>query len=272
MLSRVEEAYMPFPEVQRYIYEKNPLEQVICQVRFPPILRIAEEVPAEFQERIRRDYPLFESRSQIPASLPDEVLRVITHTGGPEWQRYVSDFSSENGNWTVSLASGFLALTTKQYTRWEVFSERLESVLNALVAEYNPAFYTRVGLRYRDIIKRSKIGLDDVSWSNLLDSQIAGELASYEVSHNLREKLTNTLVALDNDGEFVRIHHGLGRDNRDEEIVYLVDSDFFTEKRVPIEELSNLLDVFNRYGRNLFRWCIKDKLHEAMEPHPLDSQ
>jgi len=31
---------MPFPEVKRVIYEHNPLDKVICQLRFPPILRI----------------------------------------------------------------------------------------------------------------------------------------------------------------------------------------------------------------------------------------
>ncbi len=55
---------MPFPEVQRVIYRKNPLEQVICQFRFPAILRIDTETPADFQERIRNDFPQFAEQTE----------------------------------------------------------------------------------------------------------------------------------------------------------------------------------------------------------------
>ena len=48
---------MPFPDVERVIYNENPLDRVICQLRFAPILKIDTEIPAEFQERIRIDYP-----------------------------------------------------------------------------------------------------------------------------------------------------------------------------------------------------------------------
>ncbi|HQU44113.1 MAG TPA: TIGR04255 family protein, partial [Pirellulales bacterium] len=71
---------MPLPEFPRVIYGKNPLEVVICQLRFPPILRIGAELPAEFQERIRKDYPEFRDRSaalgmpaQFAQSLPIEL-------------------------------------------------------------------------------------------------------------------------------------------------------------------------------------------------------
>jgi len=36
---------------------KSPLNEVICQVRYPPVLRIAEENPIGFQERLRGQFP-----------------------------------------------------------------------------------------------------------------------------------------------------------------------------------------------------------------------
>jgi hypothetical protein len=45
----------PFPESERIIYAKNPLESVICQLRFPAILKISSEPPVEFQETLRKD-------------------------------------------------------------------------------------------------------------------------------------------------------------------------------------------------------------------------
>jgi uncharacterized protein (TIGR04255 family) len=42
-----------FPEVDDIRLQRVPLTEVIGQVRFPPILRIANENPVEFQEKIR---------------------------------------------------------------------------------------------------------------------------------------------------------------------------------------------------------------------------
>ena len=48
-----------FSECERVNYAKAQLAEVICQLRFPTILRIGASEPAEFQERIREDYPRY---------------------------------------------------------------------------------------------------------------------------------------------------------------------------------------------------------------------
>src|SRR5256885_3722562 len=54
-----------FPDSPRVIYGKAPLTAVICQLRFPPILRIESTVPADFQERVRTQFPLLDRPVQI---------------------------------------------------------------------------------------------------------------------------------------------------------------------------------------------------------------
>jgi uncharacterized protein (TIGR04255 family) len=48
-----------FPKVEDVRLARAPLKEVICQVRFPVILRIGTEQPVEFQERIRERFPDF---------------------------------------------------------------------------------------------------------------------------------------------------------------------------------------------------------------------
>jgi hypothetical protein len=48
-----------FPAAERVIYDVNPLEEVICQLRFPPILKIDEATLADFQECVRNSYPFY---------------------------------------------------------------------------------------------------------------------------------------------------------------------------------------------------------------------
>ncbi|MCX6020148.1 MAG: TIGR04255 family protein, partial [Chloroflexi bacterium] len=50
---------MLFPDSERVIYGRNPLVEVICQIRFPTILRISEGNLSDFQDKIRIEYPLY---------------------------------------------------------------------------------------------------------------------------------------------------------------------------------------------------------------------
>ena len=71
-----------FPSSPREIYEKAPLIQVVCQLRFPPVLRIESQIPADFQERIRARFPLFERNSPpLAAPLPIPAFPGAVDTG-----------------------------------------------------------------------------------------------------------------------------------------------------------------------------------------------
>ena len=49
-------------KLERVKYRKSALREVIFQVKFPSILRIDTEVPAEFQEMVRQKYPMYNDR------------------------------------------------------------------------------------------------------------------------------------------------------------------------------------------------------------------
>ena len=43
----------------RCIYRRHQLAEVVCQLRFPEILTIGANLPAQFQELIRDEFPQF---------------------------------------------------------------------------------------------------------------------------------------------------------------------------------------------------------------------
>src|SRR5262249_48635801 len=102
---------MLFPHRPRFIYGKKPSEDVIYQLRFPTILKIEAEIPSAFQERIRKQYPLFREKKADQLPLPDEVLKMLG--GGFPFRggKPAFDFISADEKWTVSLSSDFVALT-----------------------------------------------------------------------------------------------------------------------------------------------------------------
>lgn len=89
---------MPFPPTPRVRYELNPIQEVICQLRYPPILRIGAEAPAAFQEVIRKDYPLYSSvRPELlrGVSLPYAIS--VTNGGDLGWDHQATTEESDNG-------------------------------------------------------------------------------------------------------------------------------------------------------------------------------
>jgi uncharacterized protein (TIGR04255 family) len=257
---------MPFPASDRVIYDKNTLNEVICQLRFPTILRISSTEPADFQDEVRAEYPLFE-RVDAPG-LPPEVLRLVGRDLAlPTHQQF--QFADADKNWQITLTQDFLAITTKKYTKWEDFKEHLAKPLAALIAIYKPAFFSRIGLRYRNLIRRSKLGLEEKSWSQLLKPHISAELGSAEVSDFVDEATHEVVVRFNGDPARVHLRHGLVRLKTDEQ-AYVIDSDFFTEERTEPNDAVKSLDTLNSRSGRLFRWCIEDSLHEAMDPKPVE--
>src|SRR6266571_2947714 len=98
---------MLFPERKRVIYGKKPSEEVICQLRFPTILRIASEPPALFQERIRQQYPLLRQMKPNQLPLPEEFLKSLGPGFSLSMANPAYDFISADEKWTISLTSDF---------------------------------------------------------------------------------------------------------------------------------------------------------------------
>jgi uncharacterized protein (TIGR04255 family) len=257
----------PFPESERVVYTKNPLETVICQLRFPAILKISSEPPVEFQEALRRDYPLFREIPplDVGTGLPPELSAIMEKLLPlPSSKAY--ELTSGDGAWQITLTQDSLALQCKAYRRWEEFRGALQIALKLLERIYEPSFFTRIGLRYRDVIARYPLGLKDVPWRELLSPQLASEFHS-AISDAVEGTGHQLSLRLQGNVAKVTLQHGLG--NKDGDVCYIIDSDFYTAERTGVQDATRILDYFNRQGGRLFRWCIADRLHAAMEPKPV---
>lgn len=260
---------MPFPDVPRVIYQINPLEEVICQLRFPPILKIDTEPPAAFQEQIRAEYPFYEAKSpfRLPVGLPANLAQMIV-SDLPLGGQKSHDFDSPNRTWRLNLTRDYFALTCRAYQRWEDFRARLNTVCEAFTKQYNPALFTRIGLRYRDVIRRSPLQLEQTPWSELLQPWISGILDSAETVKHVKDMRSTFLLDLPEEAGQVQVFAGLALDKKSNAPAFLIDADFYIEQQTEISHVFQHLDTFNRYAGRFFRWCITERLHQAMQPQP----
>ena len=263
----------PFPISPRVIYAANPLVEVICQLRFPAILRIDSELPVAFQERIRAQYPDLRERTdgipELPGGVPRQIADLLRSSFAARKRAVGYDFVSPDGLWTVGLTREFLSVGTTRYERWEGFRERLAIPFHALLDIYQPSFFTRVGLRYQDLIQRTRLGLQGQEWASLLQPHIAGLLSASNLNADINATFAQTAIGFRGNLGQVTLRHGLVQAADGQETCYLFDADFFTDQRIENDDAYEKLDYFNHQSGRLFRWCIGNVLHDAMGPQPV---
>jgi uncharacterized protein (TIGR04255 family) len=265
------ETIMPFPASPRVIYQHNPLAEVICQLQFPAILRIDSELPAAYQEKLRGQYPYFDTASQdLVVDIPQDITQLLTASGQPPFRFKPSyNFLSADRSWKVKLTRESLTLYTQSYQRWEQFKEQLGEPLQSLIDIYSPSFFTRIGLRYKDVVQRASLNLKDVSWSDLLKPHIAAALSSEDIAADVTQTANQFTMKLEEGSGQVLVNYGLSA-SQTEDPFFLIDCDFFTTQRIEVNDAVRRLDYFNEQAGNCFRWCITPRLHQAMEPKAVE--
>src|ERR1700683_4671264 len=163
---------MTFPESQRIVYAADTLAEVVCQLNFPPVLSIGTETPVALQERLRSAYPLYETVQPFGGA-PPQLAALIQRLPNAPPQSIQHRFSTADESSSITVGPQLLAITTSNYDEWPVFLKSIEAARVAVEDVYGPAFYTRVGLRYQDVIDPKAIGID-ATWADLLSPTILG--------------------------------------------------------------------------------------------------
>jgi len=258
---------MAFPNVPRVRYENNPLEEVTCQLRFPSILRITAESPVGFQDAIRNNFPLFSESSsvQLPAGIPANISRVVRRDLGALGKKsYV--FESADRRWKIKLAQDSLSLISRKYDGWEDFRARLEAPFQTLLQEYCPALFTHTCLKYRNVIRRSRLSSPLLAWQSLLQPWMIGPLSSSSTLNQTEAFEARTLIVLPEDSGKLDAKFGLALQQPLPDHVFLIDAHLFHEEQKGETDVFPRIDSLNRQARLFFRWCITDELHRELCP------
>lgn len=261
---------MKLPDYERVIYEYNPLIEVTAQIRFPTILKITSQQPVDFQDRVRFEYPIFEASRNL--QIPVEVSNLLTQFSPNIASDLTYQFKSEDLSCQLSLDKNSITLVTNKYERYEKFIEKFKNTVEIFENIYNPSFYSRISLRYRDLIIRSKLNIPEKKWNELIPKHIASELYTPELEESIINFIKN--LKLQTDFGQVNFNHGLVQvkdtEKNLDELAYLLDADFFTQKKLERgENVWSTFDKANRTARNLFRWSITKELHNAMRPQTI---
>ncbi|MCR6659834.1 MAG: TIGR04255 family protein [Asticcacaulis sp.] len=174
-------------------------------------------------------------------------------------------FSTEDGKFTCTLSSEFLALTATSYECWENFLQHLQPTLEALADIYSPPYFTRLGLRYRNVFDRETLNLSATRWGDLVRPAALGIVSEEDVKiDDVIEAQSAVAIELETGKLFCR--YGLLKEG-DGPNKFLLDNDFFLDQNIRgVKDAVGTLAKLNNQSGSVFRWFIKDALHNAMEP------
>lgn len=257
-----------FSQEKRCLYRKNPLSNVICQLRFPEILTIGANLPVQFQEAIRAEYPLYTARKETPAPKITGTPGNMRLENQPEAINY--QFASADGVWRVNLTSKFISLACSKYTCWEDFAKKLDKPLAAFIQIYKPAYFERVGLRYVNLISRKQLDLTATPYRDLFNPCWLGPLGEEDILETAAIRCgVDTEVSI-RGGCRVKIHSGpvlLKQGAKtDPEPKFAFDQDLYMTGNIPISYSAGTLETLHSQAYSIFRGAITHALHDAMEP------
>ncbi len=251
----------------RSIYGRNPLAEVIIAVKFPRQLTLEQQLPVKLQASIKDRYPILELKNIAAFS----VQSVSSEAPIPNQQVIFSkqfDFLSEDRKYQVSVTPDVLALTTTSYTRWEDFVQRFSALFLDFCAVYEPSLFTRVGLRYKDIIDKEALGLSALPWDRLINSDLLRPFTFFSPDFDKNPDFTAT-VGLELGDAQMRVNYGFVQ-SPEKQTAFLIDTDCYVDPariRHPNDAIG-AIEGLHKYTSLAFGVCITDELHNALLPSP----
>lgn len=239
------------PAAEHEVFPTPPIKAMLGQVRFPPVLRIADMASlAPFQEAIRQDFPDFAPEQQFSFMLGPDGPQTATAS-----QAY--RFSSPDHAWSVLLATEALTIEADpsiRYTSYDEFAEHFRRVWAAVIEHFAPSQVTRQGLRYTDHIEGDRPASD---WRAYINEDLLGPLVG-AFAEGVAQSMSELRFARE-DGVLV-FKHGMMPAGPRQAMGYLLDFDYFIEQAIGVD-VDSITDRFNAYHGVLysfFRWCVTE--------------
>ena len=166
------------------------------------------------------------------------------------------------------MTSSYIAFSTLNYSQWENFIGEIDRLIPIFEEIYAPRFYTRIGVRYKDVITRSKLGLDDRKWNELLQPHILG-IMTRDVEDGINSFVMESEYHNDKSNTNTKTHFELVRVNDERVTSFLIDCDYFYGENCSVQERKTISELLHEQSNSFIRNAITDELHNAMEPEDI---
>jgi uncharacterized protein (TIGR04255 family) len=231
------------PDVEPVTFARNTIRTAVVELKFPTLLEFETQPPTEIQHRLRKDYPQFSKRKavNIGSGTVEEEIRYV--------------LGSRDGSWSVAIRPSAIALESTKYTTFEEMLARLQLILSVSKKQLDTDFFTRVGLRYVNLLP-----VPNASFDGWLNPDLIRPLAGG--TYGTVSKYWQEVRGRARSGKY-SFRHGLPEEMSAKEIRYVLDIDLFSEN-IEYDDAIGLLGDFHRESFAFFSWCIGPAAREYL--------
>ena len=236
------------PLVEPEVHRRNFVQLAVCELRFPVLMDFDDKLFQRAYAPLRKLYPRVNRAFNVNLAAMDS-------------KEAQYEITSRDNDWSVVLRPASVAIQAApgKYTNMGDIISRLRPILKDLPQHLDIDFFTRVGLRFVNLLPAPAHEME--GWVNprLLSAFSGGELGS--VSSAMQE----IRGRCDPRGTFV-FKHGFQPELVDGkgERSYVIDIDAADEDVEPVD-VEDLLLVLNRNIYAIFRWAIGPRMLKEME-------
>jgi len=218
-------------------FERNTLAAVIVQLRFHPILRIAEDLAA-FQEKMRPRFPGYEAVEAQTVDVGPHGIQVRNETA--------HRFRAEAEPSVLSLGTSSFSIEYAAHKDRDTLFADVDAAVGALNELYSPVQPLRLGLRYVNVVEPQRLATDlsrSVGWDELLTPSFAavpGGVATLDESTNFAVEVSVPAAR----GKMTLMYAFLPSVANSAQHLRL-DTDRFIEAGFEMKEVRGLLESFS---------------------------
>lgn len=233
-------------------YRRNFLRQAVCELRFPTLIELGgPRPPAAFVSALRKEYPHLELANEVTFGVG---------VGGTE-ANHTHIFRSSKLKWSVSLKQNALTVETNNYSEYADLKKRVLYVVEAAKQVIDSDFFTRVGLRYINVIECDS---EDPT-SGWVNTDLIAPLRNDNFSGISEYAGRLSLIAADGG---CLLQHGLqlvnNGKNKPLHPDYVVDIDAYRNE-VNLEHIEMAIDIMHTQAFDIFDWSLGDKARAHLE-------
>jgi len=242
----------------RRSYSRNPLSQVLCQIRFPTLQRFQEPgFLGSVQEALSDRYPRSRQEQQIAM-----LIGPGGATPAPATTQFWR-FEDPNADWSISFGADFLGVETRRYTRFEDLLERVTAVL-PVAAAVGVNWRERLGLRYVNQMRHEQAG-SPAAWRQLLQPKFLGMVGGDELGEDVIHAIQEIRLR-EHDGVLVIRHGFVGREASNNDPFYLLDIDCADDssRELSMDDVAKQLWAYHDRVNGLFEMTLTDEMREHL--------
>ena len=242
-------------------YARNFLKKVICRLDFPVILRLRGDSPAALQETLKSRFPKSAESVVLAVKREESVTdgaQLKIEEPVTQWEFRTRDNASK-----LTLSRSFLVLETQAYAEFAPFYESFAAAFSSLQEQYSPQVYTRLGLRYINVVERERG--DALDWAGWFAPELIAHLR-FAYPGALLQAMERTTVQTGS-GRAV-LQYGINNPDFPAPIVrreFVLDIDCYTDEDMEPGEVISKLGSLNVDAVDLFERAVGCELRKRLE-------